>query len=208
MTAFFDRSNAYASGVFYDRTNTFDRQIITLYGANLTFESLAYNAPFAVVDEDTITVPLVVDGSTLTVDSSGVFVFSPALPNGTTFERWLFDASTGITYEETITVNNSFSGISITGSSEITLSGTALQIANGSITIDSPADFTVSGTMAITLNGSVSISASADFSVSGSKQTIASGSVVVNSPSTSFVIFGTSSARQFVQASNRIFIFD
>ncbi len=279
MTDFYDRSNQYASSVFYDRSNAFSEsdltQQITFSGVDLSFHSLAYNAPFVVVDGDYAIVPLIVAGSALDADPSGNYTFTPPVPDGTTFTRILYDVSASQSYSETITVYNTAPAISLSSASVITVSGTAKELANGSITIDSPssisvsghastgtsgsvvvssasaitvsgrassgtngsvalsasASFTVSGTASTDTNGSVTISSAAEFTVSGTQSTSKSGSVALSGLSdftvsgtafttlafsgsvsvtalSSIVVRGTSSGRQFVEAKNRIFIFD
>ncbi len=83
--------------------------------------SLFFNLDFTPVDGDSVWVPTIWEGSTITVAADGTFVINPALPDGTVLPRWSYDVSTTTRYEDEITINDNGS-ITITGSGSLVAS--------------------------------------------------------------------------------------
>lgn len=143
---FYHRSNFYATGEYYHRTNVFGANTgilttpaITMSGGtgivyartvgasiDTTDKSAFYNLDFLPVDGDIVELPTVWQGSTITVSARGFITISPALPYGTQMPRRSYRVSTGIWYQDTITINDTgavgnlfLSGVTLAGSGAV-----------------------------------------------------------------------------------------
>jgi len=163
MATFYDRSNAAGGGAYYDRGNSVQSGVITaalpeitasinaiplqnIVGAAIdnSDRSFFYNLDFIPVDGDIIAIPRYWGSSVITVAASGIFNIAPPLPNGTHFPRLSLDVSTGIWYEDTVTVNAGTNTILV-----------LLPELTGSVsgTVEAPSSPVVSGSVAATLPG-------------------------------------------------------
>lgn len=127
MAEFYDGSNAHGDGSYYDGSNQVGSAAgetavtlpaVTSAASGIVFGVVAgsgirtdqasayYMLDFTPVDTDIVGLPLVWQGSTITLATDGTFVIEPPLPNGTQVPRISRDVSTGLSYEDTVTVNN------------------------------------------------------------------------------------------------------
>lgn len=127
MAEFYDGSNAHGDGSYYDGSNqvgsaagetTVTLSAVTSAASGIVFGVVAgsgirtdqasayYMLDFTPADPDIVGLPLVWQGSTITLATDGTFVIEPPLPNGTQMPRISRDVSTGLSYEDVLTINN------------------------------------------------------------------------------------------------------
>lgn len=189
---FYARTNDAGAGEFYARTNLVSNlQTIFLQNADTSSRSLAFNLGFDPADADHIYVPQTVAGSTLTANSKGIFVLSPAVPDGTTFERITLQVSTGVVRTDIITISDTAGqNIEVSGSAAVTVTGTQTLNPADDITVTGSATVTVTGQAAFGFNDVVTVNATADVQVTGTQGTGAAFSATVDA-SASVDVTGT-----------------
>lgn len=181
--AFFFRSHTASGGAFYYRSNEV-RNEQTVVGVDIItdYRSAFFNLDFVPVDGDSVTLPTVFQGSTITLEASGLYVIDPALPTGTQIPRTSYDASTSTTYSDYLEVfDDTGEQVSVTGSGAIVATGAGAESSIGFAAINSAGTITATGSGVESAGGDVSITAAGDIAASGSSSGLTVGDALITS---------------------------
>ena len=109
-TRFFRTNDINAAGAVLTNTTASGSGVVyqTVIGANIVTDitSAWHNLDFTPVAGDLLALPTRVGNSLITLAADGRFVIQPAVENGTQIQRRARDVSTGIWYQDTLTINN------------------------------------------------------------------------------------------------------
>jgi hypothetical protein len=230
--AFYFRSHSAGGGAFYYRSNEV-RGTQTVIGVDIITDvrSAFFNLDFVPVDGDSVTLPTVFQGSTITLTADGLYTIDPALPAGTQIPRTSFDASENATYNDFIIVfDDTGEIVTVSGTGTMTVTGAGSESALGAVFVDSIASITATGSAQESVSRDAAIDSVGTITAAGSSVGISTGDALINSVASvivtgsividpglmgDVVISGSSSllvagsgGLSFRSPINRIFLFD
>ena len=184
--AFYFRTHDAGGGAWYFRSSEVrSNQTVTGVDIITDIRSAFFNVDAVPVDGDQVTLPTVFQGSTITLETSGLYTISPPLPAGTQIPRAFYDASTSTTYNDFLIVYDDVGeGVTISSAGAIAATGTGAESAVGLVAIDSVGTIAATGSGTESAAGDVVIDSVGTVLASGSASGVSSGDVAITSVST------------------------